>query len=209
MSLDDTLHVAGLVEDSIVDGDGFRFTIFVQGCKRRCPNCQNPETQPLEGGHEETLAELLQKIRQNPLLTGVTFSGGEPFLQCAPLAELAREIHTAGLDIWSYSGYTLEECHAQAGRDCIALRRLNYHFPFSETRRHLGVSNVPRGRLKLHLWIPPDDFTPISSARTLIPLLPVIQSAQYKMPGIEDTSSRYLAFSLSTCFPRKQGKDCP
>ena len=77
MSLDDTLHVAGLVEDSIVDGDGFRFTIFVQGCKRCCPNCQNPETQPLEGGHEETLEALLQKIRQNPLLTGVTFSGGD------------------------------------------------------------------------------------------------------------------------------------
>ena len=103
MSLDDTLRVAGLVEDSIVDGDGFRFTIFVQGCKRRCPNCQNPETQPLESGHEETLAALLQKIRQNPLLTGVTFSGGEPFLQCAPLAELAKEIHAMGLDIWSYS----------------------------------------------------------------------------------------------------------
>lgn len=103
MSLDDTLRVAGLVEDSIVDGDGFRFTIFVQGCKRCCPNCQNPETQPLEGGHEETLEALLQKIRQNPLLTGVTFSGGEPFLQCAPLAKLAKEIHAMGLDIWSYS----------------------------------------------------------------------------------------------------------
>ena len=113
MSLDDTLHVAGLVEDSIVDGDGFRFTIFVQGCKRCCLNCQNPETQPLEGGHEETLAALLQKIRQNPLLTGVTFSGGEPFLQCAPLATLAKEIHTMGLDIWSYSGYTLEELQAR------------------------------------------------------------------------------------------------
>ena len=34
MSLDDTLRVAGLVEDSIVDGDGFRFTIFVQGFSR-------------------------------------------------------------------------------------------------------------------------------------------------------------------------------
>ena len=121
MSLDDTLRVAGLVEDSIVDGDGFRFTIFVQGCKRRCPNCQNPETQPLEGGHEETLETLLQKIRQNPLLTGVTFSGGEPFLQCAPLAKLAKEIHAMGLDIWSYSGYTLEELLARGDEAELAL----------------------------------------------------------------------------------------
>ena len=135
MSLDDTLHVAGLVEDSIVDGDGFRFTIFVQGCKRRCPNCQNPETQPLEGGHEETLTALLQKIRQNPLLTGVTFSGGEPFLQCAPLATLAKEIHTMGLDIWSYSGYTLVE----------ELRDLTLHFRGSSNQRVIDM-NATRKR---------------------------------------------------------------
>ena len=161
MSLDDTLRVAGLVEDSIVDGDGFRFTIFVQGCKRRCPNCQNPETQPLEGGHEETLTALLQKIRQNPLLTGVTFSGGEPFLQCAPLATLAKEIHTMELDIWSYSGYTLEELqarHDKATDDLLAevdvlvdgqyieeLRDLTLHFRGSSNQRVIDM-NATRKR---------------------------------------------------------------
>ena len=167
MSLDDTLRVAGLVEDSIVDGDGFRFTIFVQGCKRRCPNCQNPETQPLEGGHEETLTALLQKIRQNPLLTGVTFSGGEPFLQCAPLATLAKEIHTMGLDIWSYSGYTLEELqarHDKATDDLLAevdvlvdgqyieeLRDLTLHFRGSSNQR---LIDLPRTRAagRVVLW---------------------------------------------------------
>ena len=137
MSLDDTLHVAGLVEDSIVDGDGFRFTIFVQGCKRCCPNCQNP------------------------LLTGVTYSGGEPFLQCAPLAELAREIHAAGLDIWSYSGYTLEELqarHDKATDDLLAevdvlvdgvyveeLRDLTLHFRGSSNQRVIDM-NATRKR---------------------------------------------------------------
>ena len=111
MSLDDTLRGAGLGVDAIVYGEGVRFTIFVQGCKRCCPNCQNPETQPLEGGHEETLAELLQKIRLNPLLTGVTFSGGEPFLQCAPLAELAREIHAAPHDNRSNTGNPHQQHH--------------------------------------------------------------------------------------------------
>ena len=132
MSLDDTLRVAGLVEDSIVDGDGFRFTIFVQGCKRRCPNCQNP------------------------LLTGVTFSGGEPFLQCAPLAELAKEIHAMGLDIWSYSGYTLEELrarHDEATNALLAeidvlvdgayieeLRDLTLHFRGSSNQRVIDMN---------------------------------------------------------------------
>ena len=144
MSLDDTLRVAGLVEDSIVDGDGFRFTIFVQGCKRCCPNCQNPETQPLEGGHEETLAELLQKIRLNPLLTGVTFSGGEPFLQPAPLAALARAVHALGLDVWSYSGFTLDELLARAEKDKATAALLNeidvlVDGPYEEAERDLTL----------------------------------------------------------------------
>ena len=144
MSLDDTLRVAGLVEDSIVDGDGFRFTIFVQGCKRRCPNCQNPETQPLEGGHEETLEALLQRIRQNPLLTGVTFSGGEPFLQPAPLAALARDVHALGLDVWSYSGFTLDELLARAEKDKATAALLNeidvlVDGPYEEAERDLTL----------------------------------------------------------------------
>lgn len=153
---DDTLRVAGIVEDSIVDGDGFRFTIFVQGCLRRCFNCQNPETQPIDGGREETIAEILQKIKNNPLLTGVTFSGGEPFLQCAPLARLAKEIHKAGLDIWSYSGYTLEELqnrHDEATDDLLKeidvlvdgeyieeLRDLTLHFRGSSNQRVIDMN---------------------------------------------------------------------
>ncbi len=153
---DDALRVAGIVEDSIVDGDGFRFTIFVQGCPRRCFNCQNPETQPLNGGHEETLAEIMQKIKSNPLLTGVTFSGGEPFLQCASLARLARRIHKAGLDIWSYSGYTLEELQARhdtATDELLAeidvlvdgeyideLRDLTLHFRGSSNQRVIDMN---------------------------------------------------------------------
>ena len=99
---------------------------------------------------------LLQKIRQNPLLTGVTFSGGEPFLQCAPLAELAKEIHAMGLDIWSYSGYTLEELrarHDEATNALLAeidvlvdgayieeLRDLTLHFRGSSNQRVIDMN---------------------------------------------------------------------
>ena len=111
------LQIAGIVDDSIVDGDGCRLTVFVQGCARRCPGCQNPETQPMEGGHAIDTAAILQQMAENPILSGVTFSGGEPFLQPAPLAELAKQLHARGLDVWSYSGYTLEELQARAQAD--------------------------------------------------------------------------------------------
>ena len=113
MTMQKTLRIAGVVDDSVVDGDGIRYTIFVQGCPRRCHNCQNPETQPLAGGRDESIAHFLEEIRKNPLLTGVTFSGGEPFLQPAPLAALARLVHEHHLDVWCYSGYTLEELQAR------------------------------------------------------------------------------------------------
>ena len=107
------IRIAGTVDDSIVDGEGLRYTIFVQGCPRRCPGCHNPETQCFEGGRLADTAELLAEIAANPLLTGVTFSGGEPFMQPAPLVEIARACHSRGLSIWSYTGFTLQELHAR------------------------------------------------------------------------------------------------
>lgn len=103
------IRIAGTVNDSIVDGKGIRFTIFVQGCPHKCKGCHNPQTHDFDGGHDASTEELLSKIKANPLLDGVTFSGGEPFCHASVLAELAREIHALGLDIVTYSGYTFEE----------------------------------------------------------------------------------------------------
>ena len=107
------IRIAGTVDDSIVDGEGIRYTIFVQGCPRRCPGCHNPETQCFEGGRVTTVEEILAEIGGNPLLAGVTFSGGEPFMQPAPLVEIARACHSRGLNVWSYTGFTLQELHAR------------------------------------------------------------------------------------------------
>ena len=74
------LRVAGIVEESIVDGPGYRFTIFTQGCPHDCPGCHNPQTHPIDGGTEVSVRTLYDRILRNPLLRGVTFSGGEPFL---------------------------------------------------------------------------------------------------------------------------------
>lgn len=103
------LRIAGIENDSIVDGPGVRLTVFVQGCPHRCPGCHNPQTHDFEGGTVTDTDILLQKILENPLLDGVTFSGGEPFCQAPALAALGKEIRSAGLNLITYTGYTYEE----------------------------------------------------------------------------------------------------
>lgn len=106
------LRIAGTANDSIVDGPGIRFTIFTQGCPHRCEGCHNPQTHDFSGGTVADTEELLKKIMANPLLDGVTFSGGEPFCQAEALAELGSKIKALGLNIVTYTGYTFEELYA-------------------------------------------------------------------------------------------------
>ena len=116
-----SIKIAGVVNDSIVDGEGFRFTIFTQGCYHNCPECQNPQTHDVNGGRDVDTDELFEQICENPLLSGVTFSGGEPFLQPKPLAELAEKVHERGLDITTFTGYTLEQLWQMNNEDVNAL----------------------------------------------------------------------------------------
>lgn len=104
------LQISGIEPSSIVDGHGFRYAIFVQGCPHHCPGCHNPQTHPFTGGEEVKIEDLFEEILKNPLLKGVTFSGGEPFCQPEPLLELARMIkEKTKLDITVYTGYTYEK----------------------------------------------------------------------------------------------------
>lgn len=111
------LKISGTIPESIVDGKGIRYVIFTQGCPHRCPGCQNPQTHDFAGGKPADTDAILREISQDPLLRGVTFSGGEPFCQPAPLAQLAREIHRRKLDVTVYTGYTLEELWAMHDKD--------------------------------------------------------------------------------------------
>ncbi|WP_245892643.1 anaerobic ribonucleoside-triphosphate reductase activating protein [Helicobacter valdiviensis] len=103
------LRIAGIIEESITDGFGLRYVIFLQGCTHKCKGCQNPHTHDLKGGFLKDCGEILEDLRKNPLLQGVTFSGGEPLLQAKNLQILAKEIKALGLDLTLYTGYTYEE----------------------------------------------------------------------------------------------------
>lgn len=103
------LDLAGIVNDSIVDGPGIRTTIFCQGCPHHCPGCHNPETWEFGCGAKVTEGQVLAEVLRNPLCRGVTFSGGEPFAQAEGFASLAKLLKEKGYEVASYTGYTFEQ----------------------------------------------------------------------------------------------------
>ena len=152
------LKISGIVPESIVDGKGIRYVIFTQGCPHHCPGCHNPQTHDFAGGRPADTEQILREISENPLLRGVTFSGGEPFCQPEPLAALAREIHRMRLDVTVYTGYTLEELWAMHnpdvdslldqtdllidGRFELALRDLTLRFRGSSNQRLIDMNKT-------------------------------------------------------------------
>lgn len=119
------LKIAGLVEESIVDGPGIRFVVFTQGCPHSCKGCHNPQTHDFNFGEYIDIENLAERINSNPLLKGVTLSGGEPFMQCEALVELISKLNN-NLDIITYSGFTFEEIVKKANNENRFMDLLNY-----------------------------------------------------------------------------------
>lgn len=136
------LQLAGIVKESIVDGKGIRYTVFTQGCPHHCPGCHNPQTWPFEGGETHTPREIFEDFRKNPLLKGITFSGGEPFCQPEPLTELAELVHSVGKDVTVYTGYVYEqlvEKHDPAIDALLAETDVLIDGPFIEAQKNLEL----------------------------------------------------------------------
>ena len=119
------MRIAGLVQDSIVDGPGFRFVVFVQGCLMHCEGCHNPETWDPNGGTSSSEGEIISEMLSNKLTDGLTLSGGEPFLQPAQCVKIASAAKENGLNVWTYSGYTFEEILIMADSNPDVDRLLN------------------------------------------------------------------------------------
>lgn len=113
----DKIRIAGVAGESVVDGPGLRFVVFAQGCPHRCRGCHNPETWDPCAGYEVLVKELLDDIHSNPLTRGVTLTGGDPFLQAAPMAALAAGVRQMGKDIITYTGYTWEQLLDMAAKE--------------------------------------------------------------------------------------------
>ena len=148
------IRISGAIEESIVDGPGVRYVVFTQGCPHHCEGCQNPETHDFGGGIVIDTEGILKEFRANPLLGGITFSGGEPFCQPEPLCEIAKEVHSLGKSVWSFSGYTFEEILKLGekqvellknldvlvdGKFLLAEKSLNLRFRGSKNQRLIDV----------------------------------------------------------------------
>lgn len=115
------LRVLDILEDTTVDGPGFRTSIYLAGCRHRCPGCHNPESWDENGGEDVSVDELLRVIISDPF-AHVTLSGGDPILQAAGCAELAYRVKAVSdKTIWCYTGYTWERLMSEANTDVQAL----------------------------------------------------------------------------------------
>ena len=118
-----TIRIAGVVRESIVDGPGLRFTVFCQGCPHGCKGCHNMATHDFSGGYDCEISRILEAIDENPLLDGVTFSGGEPMCQPEAFYNLAVQVKERGLNIVTYTGFTYEELITM-GESNIGVKKL-------------------------------------------------------------------------------------
>lgn len=100
---------SALQQDSIVDGPGIRMVIWTQGCMHNCKGCHNPQTHDLAAGELVTSEEIIAQMKEAQLQTGLTLSGGEPFLQSEALLPIVQAAKEMRLNIWAYSGFTYEQ----------------------------------------------------------------------------------------------------
>lgn len=104
----DEIKISGIVKESIVDGPGIRYTIFTQGCPHHCEGCHNPQTHDFSGGNFVSISKIVEDIKKDPLLRGITISGGEPFMQARKIANLISRLDRSKLNVMVYTGFEYE-----------------------------------------------------------------------------------------------------
>lgn len=141
------IRISAFVHDSVVDGPGLRFVVFVQGCEHRCQGCHNKHTWSKSGGQVVDTDFLIWQIEKNPLVAGVTLSGGEPFLQAKKLLNFAKQVKERNLELAIYSGYLFEDLIKDDDKKellCLADILVDGPFILSQhtyTKKFTGSSN--------------------------------------------------------------------
>lgn len=138
------IRISGMIDESIVDGPGLRMTVFVQGCPHHCKGCHNPQTHDFDGGEVKSIMEIFESFKENPLLSGITFSGGEPFCQPRPLGRLGQLVKGEGQNVVTYTGYTYEQLLEMSKtdegvKDLLEVTDILIDGPYVEEKRDLDL----------------------------------------------------------------------
>ena len=165
------IRLAGVVPESIVDGPGYRLAVFVQGCPHACPGCHNPKTHDFAGGYLGNTDDIIARLGKNPLVRGVTLTGGEPMMQAGAMQEIAQAAKEKGMNVWCYTGYTLEALLAQKQEAQMRLleyvdvlvdgpymaheRSLDLLYCGSKNQRLIDM-NATRAAGEIRLYMPPE-----------------------------------------------------
>ena len=99
----------GIIEESTIDGEGVRLVVFTQGCSHHCKGCHNPSTWEFNDKNKISDTEILDMVHSNPLLDGITLSGGDPFFQAKNCINLCKIIKKEDLTVWAYTGFIFDE----------------------------------------------------------------------------------------------------
>jgi anaerobic ribonucleoside-triphosphate reductase activating protein len=150
------IRLSGPIEsDSIVNGYGLRAVVWTQGCFNHCKGCQNPETWDPEAGVLVPVEDIKEELRNLKGQSGLTFCGGEPFIQpeaCLEIAKFAKE--ELGWNVWSFSGFTYEMIKEKGGAMVDFLNELDALIdgPFVLAERDLTLKfRGSRNQRLLHL----------------------------------------------------------
>ena len=107
------LRILGTYKETVVDGEGLRYSIYFSGCTHACKGCHNKESWCPDKGMlatKEYLDKIINEINSNPLLDGITLSGGDPLYNPEEMFEVIKYLkEKTQMDIWLYTGYTIEE----------------------------------------------------------------------------------------------------
>ena len=111
------IYIMDIKYDTIVDGEGFRNSVYCAKCNLFCKGCHNQQSWNIHNGRPITVNELAKLLLENG--NDITFSGGECTLQCKAFIKLAKILKEHGRNIWMYSGRTYE--NLIKNDDCLIL----------------------------------------------------------------------------------------
>ena len=103
------LRVFKILKKTKVEGPETRYCIWTQGCSHHCKGCYSTHTWSHSSGKLIDINEIINDIKSQQEIEGVTFLGGEPFEQAEALGEIAFAVKKFGLGVLCFTGNYLEK----------------------------------------------------------------------------------------------------